>query len=62
MKQNPTVMVVDDNPLNLRLMEAMLATDKYNVVSYESGITCLEAICKELDCQPGDILEFRVED
>ena len=22
----------------------------------------LEAICKELDCQPGDILEFRVED
>ena len=47
MKQNPTVMVVDDNPLNLRLMEAMLATDKYNVVSYESGITCLEAICKE---------------
>ena len=47
MKQNPTVMVVDDNPLNLRLMEAMLATDKYNVVSYESGKTCLEAICKE---------------
>ena len=47
MKQKPTVMVVDDNPLNLRLMEAMLATEKYNVVSYDSGKTCLEAICKE---------------
>ena len=22
----------------------------------------LEVICKELDCQPGDILEYRVED
>jgi putative transcriptional regulator len=22
----------------------------------------LEAICRELDCQPGDILEFRRED
>ena len=24
-------------------------------------LSTLEAICKELDCQPGDILEFRKE-
>jgi len=24
--------------------------------------TTLDAICKELDCQPGDILEFRHEE
>ena len=25
-------------------------------------VSTLEAICRELDCQPGDILEFREED
>lgn len=24
--------------------------------------TTLEAICRELDCQPGDILEFRADE
>lgn len=24
-------------------------------------LTTLEAICKELDCQPGDVLEYRPE-
>lgn len=47
MKQKPTVMVVDDNPLNLRLMEAMLANEKYNVIVYDSGKSCMEAIRKE---------------
>lgn len=25
-------------------------------------LTTMEAICKALDCQPGDILEYRIED
>jgi len=25
-------------------------------------LTTLEAICKELDCQPGDILEFKLDE
>lgn len=25
-------------------------------------LTTLEAICKALDCQPGDILEYRMDD
>lgn len=44
MKQQATVMVVDDNPLNLSLMEAMLSPEGYNVTLYDSGRTCLEAV------------------
>ena len=44
MKQQATVMVVDDNPLNLSLMEAMLSPEGYNVTLYDSGRACLEAV------------------
>jgi len=44
MKQKATVMVVDDNPLNRSLMEAMLAPEGYNVALYDSGKTCMDAI------------------
>ena len=36
---------------------SILKTGKAKAVRF----TTLEAICRELGCQPGDILEFRVE-
>ena len=38
-------------PANL----SILKTNKARAVRF----TTLEAICRELDCQPGDLLEFR---
>ena len=37
---------------------SILKTGKAKAVRFST----LEAICKELDCQPGDILEFRNEE
>jgi len=42
---------IDLTPANL----SILKTGKAKAVRFST----LEAICKELDCQPGDILEFR---
>lgn len=36
---------------------SILKTGKAKAVRFST----LEAICKELDCQPGDILEYREE-
>ena len=36
---------------------SILKTGKAKAVRFST----LESICKELDCQPGDILEFREE-
>lgn len=41
------VMVVDDNPLNLSLMEAMLIPAGYCVTLYDSGEKCIEAIPRD---------------
>ena len=41
-------------PANL----SILKTGKAKAVRFST----LEAICKELDCQPGEILEFRKEE
>ncbi len=41
-------------PANL----SILKTGKAKAVRFST----LDAICKALDCQPGDILEFRIED
>lgn len=41
---------VDITPANL----SILKTGKAKAVRFST----LEAICRELDCQPGDILEF----
>ena len=41
-------------PANL----SILKTGKAKAVRFST----LEAICRELDCQPGDILEFRSEE
>ena len=45
---------IDLTPANLSIQK----TGKAKAVRFST----LEAICKELDCQPGDILEFRKED
>lgn len=44
---------VDITPANL----SILKTGKAKAIRFST----LEAICKVLDCQPGDILEFRNE-
>ena len=37
---------------------SLLKTGKVNGVRYRT----LDAICRELDCQPGDIFEYRPDD
>ena len=44
---------IDLTPPNL----SILKTGKAKAIRFST----LEAICKELDCQPGDILEYREE-
>ena len=45
---------IDLTPANL----SILKTRKAKAIRFST----LEAICRELDCQPGDILEYREED
>ena len=45
---------IDLPPANL----SILKTGKAKAIRFST----LEAICRELDCQPGDILEYREED
>ena len=45
---------IDITPANL----SILKTGKAKAIRFST----LEAICRELDCQPGDILEFREEE
>ena len=42
---------IDITPANL----SILKTGKAKAIRFST----LEAICRELDCQPGDILEYR---
>lgn len=44
---------IDLSPANL----SILKTGKAKAVRFST----LEAICRELDCQPGDLLEYRSE-
>lgn len=44
---------VDITPANL----SVLKTGKAKAIRFST----LEAICRELDCQPGDILEYKDE-
>ena len=45
---------IDLTPANL----SILKTGKAKAIRFST----LEAFCRELDCQPGDILEYREED
>lgn len=53
MSLNELSILIDITPANL----SILKTGKAKAVRFST----LEAICKALDCQPGDILEFREE-
>lgn len=45
---------IDITPANL----SILKTGKAKAIRFNT----LEAICKELECQPGDILEYKADD
>lgn len=45
---------IDLTPANL----SILKTGKAKAIRFST----LEAICRELDCQPGDLLEYRKEE
>lgn len=51
MQLNELAERVDITPANL----SILKTGKAKAIRFST----LEAICKELDCQPGDILEYQ---
>ncbi len=50
MKSNELAEIIGITPANL----SILKTGKAKAIRFST----LEAICKALDCQPGDILEF----
>ena len=54
MSLNELSILIDITSANL----SILKTGKAKAVRFST----LEAICKALDCQPGDILEFREEE
>ena len=54
MSLNELSILIDITPANL----SILKTGKAKAVRFST----LESICKALDCQPGDILEFREEE
>jgi putative transcriptional regulator len=54
MRLNDLADGVDITPQNL----SVLKTGKARAIRFST----LEAICKHLNCQPGDILEFRPDD
>jgi putative transcriptional regulator len=53
MRLNDLAAAVDITPQNL----SILKTGKAKAIRFST----LEAICKALECQPGEILEFRPE-
>lgn len=63
---NLNKVLVDRNMKSKELAEAIGITEA-NLSILKSGkakavrFSTLEAICKELDCQPGDILAFRID-
>ena len=54
MKSNELADKIDITTANL----SILKTGKAKAIRF----TTLESICKELDCQPGDILEYRPDE
>ncbi|WP_155591062.1 ATP-binding protein [Lysinibacillus cavernae] len=40
----PRILVVDDEPINLRVIEAILANEKYDIITVTSGLQALEYI------------------
>lgn len=42
MNQQPTILIVDDDPLNLKLLDAQLSSVRYETILAEDGYTALE--------------------
>lgn len=43
----PQILIVDDEPINVKLMSAILSSEQFAVVSAQDGMTALEIISKE---------------
>lgn len=57
----------DTNLIGIRCIEMVFEIEQIVTFTTNSSVcedtSCfLEAICKELDCQPGDILEYREDE
>lgn len=72
-KEGTMIIVNLDVMLAKRKMKSNELADKIGITTANLSIlktgkakairfTTLEAICKELDCQPGDILEYRTDE
>ena len=72
-KEGAMIIVNLDVMLAKRKMKSNELADKIGITTANLSIlktgkakairfTTLEAICKELDCQPGDILEYRPDE
>ena len=48
MNQRHTILIVDDDPLNLKLLDAQLSSDQYDTILAEDGYTALEKVGTEL--------------
>lgn len=44
--QEPVIMIVDDEPQNLRVLEGMLRQDAYKVIAFPRGDLALAAACE----------------
>ncbi|WP_277236804.1 helix-turn-helix domain-containing protein [Merdimonas faecis] len=60
--------VMADRKMSLNELSARVGISKVNLSNLKTGkvkavrFSTLEAICDVLDCQPGDILEYRREE
>ena len=60
--------VMADRKMSLNELSARVGISNVNLSNLKTGkvkavrFSTLEAICKALDCQPGDILEYRREE
>lgn len=60
--------VMADRKITLKELAERVGISNVNLSNIKTGkitairFSTLEAICKELDCQPGDILEYQKEE
>lgn len=60
--------VMADRKISLNVLSERVGITNVNLSKIKTGkisairFSTLEAICKELDCQPGDILEYQKEE
>ena len=60
--------VMADRKISLNELSEQVGISNVNLSKLKNGHACairfstLEAICRELNCQPGDILTFREEE